>query len=217
MRKIIDHDIGLFLDYLSDAKGKSFTEMYKTDFHDMLSKISRSTNSIVEEKSVEMAEKSEEGKRKEISWYFLTLPASIAFYLAFFLEFFLEEYHVFRVPLSFIFSMTVLASGLMIAIAKKSKNSLRKKYAILVFSSLFVALSFIGGFFIINNLYSTPYDDPLAYYNSNNSFDEQEDTDFVNNDESSSTTFASSLVRLSAGGEHSLAIADDGTLLACAY
>ena len=39
MRKIIDHDIGVFLRYLSDVKGKSFGEMYETDFQDILARI----------------------------------------------------------------------------------------------------------------------------------------------------------------------------------
>ena len=39
LRKIIDHDISPFLDYLSDANGKSFSEMYKVDFQDILLKI----------------------------------------------------------------------------------------------------------------------------------------------------------------------------------
>ncbi|MDQ7094343.1 tubulin-like doman-containing protein [Desulfosporosinus sp. PR] len=39
IRKIIDQDISPFLKYISDARGKSFNEMYKTNFSDILREI----------------------------------------------------------------------------------------------------------------------------------------------------------------------------------
>ena len=39
IKKIIEQDIGPFLKYLSDAKGKSFGEMHETSFEDILAKI----------------------------------------------------------------------------------------------------------------------------------------------------------------------------------
>ena len=45
LRKIIDHDISQFLDYISDAKGKSFSEMYEMNFSDIVAKIKNVSDS----------------------------------------------------------------------------------------------------------------------------------------------------------------------------